>query len=242
MPVADRGSNSSARQSPLTAFLRPAAAPARLFDIGFTDDDGYMVFFTASELARCKAELEALPNDSTCSDCHRRVATLGWAEFSPFLGGISRDYDVCKACWAYHKSNLYAVTDVPAPPCTCPADAVACANVDSGCALHIVPAMEAVPRDIPRVLVAPRTTTEVFRGMTGGLSLLDIAICAYRASKASKDSQCPIVRWRNNSTDPDAASCTPRLPYGTPSAGEQRRRQSRELEKKKERELARSRT
>ncbi|KAJ7659662.1 hypothetical protein DFH06DRAFT_1130430 [Mycena polygramma] len=39
-------------------------------------------------------------------------------------------------------------------PCTCPADAIAGEKTDSGCALHVVPAIRCVPPGIPRVIVA----------------------------------------------------------------------------------------
>ncbi|KAJ7430690.1 hypothetical protein B0H11DRAFT_2238064 [Mycena galericulata] len=106
-----------------------------------------------------KTVLAYQDNDALrCDECDLLIAPLGCGEYVPKKernNELHPTSQVCKACWPYSMWNLVKTVEGPAPPCTCPPGSVAGEEVDSGCCLHVVPAVNALPRGTTEVLRRP---------------------------------------------------------------------------------------
>ncbi|KAJ6487511.1 hypothetical protein DFH09DRAFT_1339387 [Mycena vulgaris] len=196
------------------------------------EHEGFLTFFTKEELARgADMHIKDFGTDK-CAMCHRLVALYGWARYSTFCGYIHALGKVCKACDVFKRNNKAP------PPCTCAPDAIACETTDSGCPLHVVPAMTRVPDGVPRLLVPFREYC--IEADVIGMNELDRALLGYGLSQGSADrtATCPIPAWRpasaSEATRPRPSDHLPHsasgYPYGSPDLGASRRARKRAVE------------
>ncbi|KAJ6568556.1 hypothetical protein B0H19DRAFT_1256306 [Mycena capillaripes] len=193
----------------------------RFYDINLRNDEKLLVFLSAVELARGVEKHSQMYGDDDCTKCHRRVAVWGFAEYEIDNDEIYRTLPMCKACYAYDR---FGVVEEP-PPCLCPEGAISGHKIDSSCPLHVVPAKQAVPFDIPRMLV-PHEPSIMYPPT---FNLLDASCVAWRQCMFARG--CPVKSLRARSTADKRLGAISSRPYGTPAAGEARC-QAREEEKK----------
>ncbi|KAJ6534060.1 hypothetical protein DFH09DRAFT_1325500 [Mycena vulgaris] len=130
------------------------------FDINAATDDGHIVLFTEDQLRFFSAQLP----DAHCVGCNQPITPFGCGEYLLHEGALGAYEEECKACWEYSHNNIHAFGQDgyrDPPPCTCPPGSVACEKIDSGCKLHIVPAMTPVTPGITTV-VRPKTYDETW--------------------------------------------------------------------------------
>ncbi|KAJ6464647.1 hypothetical protein C8R47DRAFT_1224716 [Mycena vitilis] len=162
----------------------------QLYDIGLVLETEHLAFLTRAELLRGGAAHREQYEKDRCTECHHLVTLWGWGEYSAMDGELARSFQICKGCFKHHGFNWGSAVG-SAPPCTCPADAIAGENTDSGCALHVVPAMRCVPRGVPRVIVA---TGGGLRWRGSGYDALDTAVKSWQACFSTRE--CPIPALR----------------------------------------------
>ncbi|KAJ6568330.1 hypothetical protein DFH09DRAFT_1313781 [Mycena vulgaris] len=128
------------------------------FDINAATDDGRIVLFTEDQLRLFSTQLL----DAHCVGCNQPIAPFGCGEYLLHDGALGAYEEECKASWEYSRNNIRVFGQDGYPPaCTCPPGSVAGEKINSGCKLHIVPAMTPVPPGITTV-VRPKTYNETW--------------------------------------------------------------------------------
>ncbi|KAJ6535697.1 hypothetical protein B0H19DRAFT_1080153 [Mycena capillaripes] len=127
------------------------------FDINVTERDRPKIAFcyTAEELFYMQPAGQ--PNFDACVDCNLPVAFCGWQGYhlDKVTGHLVASGHRCKACIQYSLMNPLwdgQEQSTEGPPCTCPSGSMACQEVPTGCALHIVPAMTLAPPGVKRIV------------------------------------------------------------------------------------------
>ncbi|KAJ7441826.1 hypothetical protein B0H11DRAFT_2251888 [Mycena galericulata] len=151
------------RTSPAKPYARPSSTPfdqmaaarrnVQLFDINANrpgknaDSPAIAILVDDKGLKAMKAyQILGIP----CSKCNLLVGVFGFGEYSPHPNGeIHPTYHMCKGCYAYSIFNPVGKWDDP-PACTCPPGAIA-NDLDTGCKLHVVPSITALPLGVTDV-------------------------------------------------------------------------------------------